>query len=611
MDERSQQEINTCGVYSIPVQDSVNDGKQGADVVVSDGTKKVSKQEKHLQIIKEQVEQAKNPSVYETYGFLESPADKNIKLFTARKKGTKHVLEKTPCQDYCMSTAVNGCTILADADGVSSCIHSDVGSKLACDAVVKTVAMASKSCPNEDTLVNRLMSVSFREKLVSAWIMLVMQEVNKKEFQSASEQLKEFSTYGSTIMFAVITDTWIVTGNLGDGQILVFNDYYGIKLRVHAPKDSSKVRCLANERCAREDFQIEKYPRSLFNGVLLSTDGMYESLDKGTHFYNYAIQMKHRFFDRVSPEPYQAFCYKEEGEPYKDFSAMRTQDDCSVVLAVDNRISESNYLKVEQSILCHSQAAFLRRQNSNGMSFYVKHADGYADVVVRPLHSSLEISELRNAELEKPLKTWDDEMYSYSMYNISRACTLEFMQCTGMLRVDKTRPYESEQMILNLVILLHELYKELLCKGLDFNMSALYNIAFDGKKLYVKTEALSERASQENNSYLEILDRCFSHVLGFFECAEFRQPVFDIGYIDRGRKYQMLGEYTDQELGQLIRVNRIVQIKNTSMYKWQLESGTLVSPGESIDLMSGLSFAVLDDKDNRIQEYRYTSKENL
>lgn len=610
MDERTQQEIKTCEVDNIPVQDNVNDDKRGADVV-SDGTKKVNKQDKHLQIINEQLEQAKKPSAYETYGFLESPADKNIKLFTARKKGTKHILEKTPCQDYCLSTAVNGCTILADADGVSSCIHSDVGSKLACDAVVKTVAMASKSCPDEETLISRLMSVSFREKLVSVWIKLVMQEVNKTEFQSTSEQLKEFSSYGSTIMFAIITDTWIVTGNLGDGQILVFNDYYGIKLRVHAPKDSSRVRCLANERCAREDFQIEKYPRSLFNGVLLSTDGMYESFDKGTLFYDYAVQMKRRFFDRVSPEPYQAFCYKEEGEPYKDFSAMRTQDDCSVVLAVDNKISETNYPKIERSILCHSQAAFLRRQSSNGMSFYVKHADGYADVVVRPLQPSLEISELRNAELEKPIETWTDDMYFYGMYHTSQACTLEFMQCTGMLRVNKTRPYESEQLILKLILLLHELYKELLCKGLEFNTSVFYNTAFDGTKLYIKREALTERKEHEKNTYFEILDRCFSHVLGFFECSEFRQPVFDIGYIDRGRKYNMLGEHSNKELGQLIRVNRTVQIKNTSIHKWQLENGTLVSPGESVDLVSGLSFAVLDDKENKIQEYRYTLKENL
>lgn len=610
MDEKTQQEIVPCVVESILSQQSVIDSVQGVDDV-SNENKTVTKLDKHLQIIEEQLEKAKNPSTYETYEFAESAADKKLKLFTARRKGTKHVLEKTPCQDYCLATSVNGCTILADADGVSSCEHSDVGSKLACEAVVKTVAMASKSCRSEDTLIKRLMSVSFREKLVSIWIKLVMEEVGKKNIQSPTEQLKEFSKYGSTIMFAVITDNWIVAGNLGDGQILVFNDSYGVKLRVHAPKDSSRVRCLVNERCAREDFQIEKYPRNLFNGVLLSTDGMYDSLDKGAHFYDYAIQMRHRFFDRTSPEPYQAFCYKEVGEPYKDFSTMRTQDDCSVAVAFDDSHPEIDYDKIEQCILCHAQVAFLRRQNANCMLFYVKHDSGYADVVVSSLCEVVEKELLKTAEVEDALDVWCDDKYSYALYKNQQAWTLEFMQCTGMLRIDKTRPYESGQMIMNLFVQLSELNKELSEKGLCLNLSALFNISFDGKKLYVKREALSKDTTQASRAYTEIIDRYFSHVLGILECSENKQPLFDIGYIDRGRKYYMSGNLSDMELGQLIRDNRTTRIKNTSIYNWQLNGGERIQPGESVELISNLSFSVLDDKDNRIQEYSYTSKENL
>ena len=93
-----------------------------------------------------------------------------------------------------------------------------------------------------------------------------MEKIGNLQSLSPEEKLKEFSKYGSTIMFAVITEHWIVVGNLGDGQILVFNDFYGVKLRVHAPKESTKVRCLVNERCVREDFLTAKYPRDLFNG---------------------------------------------------------------------------------------------------------------------------------------------------------------------------------------------------------------------------------------------------------------------------------------------------------------------------------------------------------
>ena len=176
-------------------------------------------------------------------------------------------------------------------------------------------------------------------------------------------------------MFAVITKNWIVVGNLGDGQALVFNDQYGVKLRLHLPKWDSRVRCLTNARCAREDFQIAKYPRALFNGVLLSTDGLYESFDKGNLFFDYGIQMKERFLGRTPCEPYQAFCYKEKGEPYKDISKMRTGDDCSISVALDEHEVSSGYDAMMASILRHAQAAVFNRWSLDGMSFYAKQDD--------------------------------------------------------------------------------------------------------------------------------------------------------------------------------------------------------------------------------------------
>ena len=245
------------------------------------------------------------------------------------------------------------------------------------------------------------------------------------------------------------------------------------------------------------------------------------------------------------------------------------------------------------------------------MLFYVKHDSGYADVVVSPLCGGLEKELLKTAEVEDALDVWCDDKYSYALYKNQQAWTLEFMQCTGMLRIDKTRPYESGQMIMNLLVQLSELNKELSEKRLCLNLSALFNISFDGKKLYVKREALSKDTTQASRAYTEIIDRCFSHVLGILECSENKQPLFDIGYLDRGRKYYMSGNLSDKELGQLIRDNRTTRIKNTSSYNWQLNGGERIQPGESVELISNLSFSVLDDKDNRIQEYNYTSKENL
>ena len=73
----------------------------------------------------------------------------------------------------------------------------------------------------------------------------------------------------------------------------------------------------------------------------------------------------------------------------------------------------------------------------------------------------------------------------------------------------------------------------------------------------------------------------------------------------------MSGNLSDKELGQLIRDNRTIRIKNTSSYNWQLNDGKTILPGDTVELTSNLSFSVLDDKNSRIQEYRYISKENL
>ena len=107
MDDKTQQETITCAVESTSAQQGAIDSVQGVDDV-SNENKTVTKFDKHLQLIEEQIEEAKNPAAYETYAFAESEADNKLKLFTARRRGTKHVLERTPCQDYCFAASVNG-----------------------------------------------------------------------------------------------------------------------------------------------------------------------------------------------------------------------------------------------------------------------------------------------------------------------------------------------------------------------------------------------------------------------------------------------------------------------------------------------------------------------
>ena len=591
--------------------DSQNSGESKADLKPEQPSPpQLSSAEKHLMLIQNQLEDAKHPASYETYECHISEADKRIQLFVARRKGESHVRSKTPCQDYCLSTSVNGCTILADADGVGSCEHSDIGSRLACEAVVRAVQEATQSCDGEEELVRRLLTISFRDRLVRFWIEGVLSQIGDNA-TSSTERLKEFIQYGSTILFAIITENDIVVGNLGDGQVLVFNDHYGVKLRLHAPKCDTSVRCLTNDRCVREDFLVARYPRKFFNGVLLSSDGMYESFDKGNHFFNYAIQMKERFLGRTPPEPYQPFCYKEEGEPFKDFSRMRTQDDCSIALALDERNVASDYEAIRESILQHAQAMLARRWSPDCMTFYTKKDNAFADVVIsRGEPESALPNELESAVIETPEETWCDGNLFFAKYAETERPTIEFMHCTGMFRRSRANPEETERRILNVFLQIRKLQKELQVLGLRLNSSAPFNIVYDGKALHIRKEAISRLGDVSQGGGSNGIERCFSHLLGVFESEGKKSSVFDIGYIGSGFK-QYRANNPLEVLAQLVRIDGKRSLKNISSYSWKFEDGKILPPGECLELGKTMKFTLLGSQGEVFESYKYVSKELL
>ena len=584
-----------------------------------------NREEKHQKLLEQQLEEAKDPVTYETYDAHISAENPDIQLFTARKRGSMHVKANMPCQDYCMTAESAGCTILAAADGVSSCEHSDIGSRLACEAAIRTAEVTVKSCKDEEQLVKRLLSVTFREKLVSTWIAMVMEEMKKADLSSAAEQMAEFYKYGSTLMFAVIMENWYVVGNLGDGQILVFNDTFGVKLRVHPPKESSKVRCLVNERCAREDFQVAKFARKDFNGILLSTDGIYESMEPGTHFYQYAIQMKKRFQEQEALQPYQPFCYKEEGEPYKDFSAMRTGDDCTIALALDLAEDKTDFQNMQDSLMEHTDAVLIRYADETCQSFFAKKEDQYVDVIVTEEVSEegeenvtetaedtqedvTETVTIKTAILEKESESWSTDGHRFTCYPFIGTDTIAFLFQNGKIRRDWKEPEESGRRVLTLYLKIRDLQEELKTLGYGLSESAVFLMHFDGENLYLKKEALEKKADA---SMPRSLQRCFESMIGVLESWEEKQLVFDIGYLDRGCKYKRFTEDESGQLGQIVREKKELYLKNTGVCTWKLEDGTMVAPGEKTKLSEKFTFILVNEQGEEQERYQYTGRMRL
>lgn len=569
--------------------------------------------EEHLRETQAQVEEAKNPASYETYDCAVSQADERIRLFTARRKGSSHVKGGTPCQDYCLATSVNGCTVLADADGVGSCEHSDIGSKLACEAVVLAAKAATESCDEEEEIVRRLLTVSFRDRLVDFWKKGVFEEMGKAGDLSSENRQKEFTKYSSTVMFAILTKNWIVVGNLGDGQVLVFNDQCGVKLRVHGLKRDTKTRCLTDFRCVREDFLVAKYPRNAFNGVLLSTDGIYDSFPQGNIFYDFCIQAKNRFLGSTPCEPYQAFCYQEKDEPYKDFSREpRTYDDCSIAMAVDKGNVECDYETAIASILHHVRAVMLERWrwSPECLSFSIADTIISSDIVASRKTSDFALPDkLKSAILESPIEIWEEGGLLFSQYDNANLPTIELMRCDGMLRWNRHNPTESKQTILKIYLQIRSLQKELSEHGLALNSSALFNITYDGKVLHIRKEAIKRAESDNAKNIFDGIAGWFSHLLGILESGDTQSPLFYID-LDSGYKLYRFAD-SPEELAGLVRKDRKTQIKNISPYTWRFDDGKLLPTGESIELARKMTFTLLGNQAEELETYNYVSKELL
>ena len=559
-----------------------------------------------------EADKARKRDEYLDYDYHVAAGDPHVKLFMARRIGKSHLEKKMPCQDYCKTVEVGEYTILTDADGVSACIYSDVGSKLACTAAIKVITDAINYFrDSEDSVVAAIKSVLFKERLVHTWISLVKEHIKESGVTPVS-MLDEIRNYGSTIMFVVISPNYYICGNLGDGQVMVFNDKYG-----------------------REDIIIESYPRSSFNGVLLTTDGMYDFLSGGIDLYRYAIQIKARFtscFD--TPEPLQPFCYMRPNEPLKDLSRHpRATDDCSIVLAVDDK-NVCRYYTAEYEALSKIVNIVLPSRWSESCRQYFTdfRGDDYEVCAYRidpeggEIERRVSVPPLKSAVLEKPseiitallnLAQNGKNACSYSFYLLDSLDTysLEYMFTHSKLR-GKSRYDRPGDEILDVYEKYVALKKELESYDLMLNSAAHFLITYKDGQLHVKREAIIRAKPVETEN---IADSYFSALLGMLVCGDKRVALYDTGFLVEGRTIREC-EFDEtanvhKKIGCVHRDDKIpgnpYTFRNCSGSYWTLADGTGVKNGESIPLCSGMEIRLDDKALNKCRIYRYVSKEDV
>jgi len=214
-------------------------------------------------------------------------------------RGASHVRAGLPNQDAVRWLPESGSgppLVLAVSDGHGSakCFRSDVGSRLAVNTATRVVQefLESLSEPVNLSIVKRWAEDNLPREIVRRWREAVADDVSARPLTGADLDqleakenvgkrrqiaLKPVLAYGATILVVLVTESFILYLQLGDGDILNVAEA-GEVSRPPLPADE---RLFANETtslCSRDAWRDFRYYFQVISGpppalILVSTDG--------------------------------------------------------------------------------------------------------------------------------------------------------------------------------------------------------------------------------------------------------------------------------------------------------------------------------------------------
>lgn len=283
---------------------------------------------------------------YESFGIVD--LGNECAAYYARKKGRSHIENGTVCQDYCLAENIDSQTqvvCLADGHGGKDYIKSDIGSRIACEVfrnIVKTTKNSYWDSPDQGGWLDILNTKEFKAAYIQAWKKAVIEDYLSEQGDCKEGEISIIKKYGTTFLFVVYTDDRIAIGQLGDGAILLLNDYDQCQLfKRHEVKISSRTSSLASNR-AEYAFYTDIYECSQFSYVLLSTDGIYDKLDNADSFMIYANSLIGQIIDdHAIKKPFYV----------KDIDVSEiSRDDCTIAMMVfKGKVSRYELPEMEES----------------------------------------------------------------------------------------------------------------------------------------------------------------------------------------------------------------------------------------------------------------------
>jgi serine/threonine protein phosphatase PrpC len=161
-------------------------------------------------------------------------------------RGAQHERLGLPNQDaikWIPESGGDSPLILAVSDGHGSIesFRSDIGSELAVNCAIKVIRSFLKNLPNADTLFSSsyLVEEKLPQKIVQSWRSAVadnlattpfrISELDKLEVEKGPAArrhvtLEPIITYGSTLISVIISESYIIYLQLGDGDIITVSE---------------------------------------------------------------------------------------------------------------------------------------------------------------------------------------------------------------------------------------------------------------------------------------------------------------------------------------------------------------------------------------------------
>jgi len=216
------------------------------------------------------------------------------------QRGSSHVRQNLPNQDAISHHLADGGlppVILAVADGHGSAksFRSEVGSRLAVETAIEVCREFLDSMQGADpSTVKNDAELRIPPRIFQAWRQRVKEHFQQNPFTDgelahlpeqageaernpAAEPDRIFVCYGSTLLVAAVTSQYLLSFQLGDGDIVVVSGDDGVVDRL-IPKDNTLIANETTSLCQDDGRRYVRYRFQLFrdsppNMLLLSTDG--------------------------------------------------------------------------------------------------------------------------------------------------------------------------------------------------------------------------------------------------------------------------------------------------------------------------------------------------